>query len=387
MNKDIVLKLFNLVNVEINRDIIVYDDNFYKDFLSVPSLALGEYYMNGKIDIPNISSTLGKLMILKENYMRFVIMKTLGIRVIFLFRMFLNSWFKSFFSKLINYQSLIRSKEVAEVHYDLPRELYEMMLDDKMQYSCAYFNNLNVDLNIAQRNKINLIINKLKIEDGMTIIDIGCGFGTLCHTIASRYPNCKVIGVNISKSQLEWISDRVPQLDNLTFIEVDYRNLDIKCDRVVSVGMFEHVGKKNYDCYLKKINSILNDKGLALIHTIANKVSREGSDEWINKYIFPGGRLPSPQEILDASLETDLLIEDVHNFGLDYAKTLFYWRQRFLDSYDNLRMLDPLFFDDVFRRRWIYYLGCCESIFYYKNTILLQMVFTKKWTKCYSGAR
>jgi cyclopropane-fatty-acyl-phospholipid synthase len=383
MYQQIVVDLLEIVNVYIGSDIEVYDESFYKSFLSNPSLTLGEYYTSYKIDISNINQTLNRLMLLNEPKMRSIIIRRLGFRIIFLCGIFINSFISNVMSKIFNLHSIAGSRRVVEIHYDLPNELYRMMLDDNMQYSCAYFGGQNINLNAAQRNKIQMIISKLKIKDGMSIVDIGCGFGMLCYNIAKKYPLCKVYGINISQAQLDWINKEIPKLNNLLYINCDYRNLSLKCNRIVSVGMFEHVGHKNYEVFMNKMNSMLNDKGLLLLHTIANKRTRELGDPWINKYIFPGGRLPSPQEILNASLKNDLLIEDLHNFGLDYASTITFWRERFIESYDVLTTSHPLIFDGEFKRKWLYYLGCCESIFNYKNTILIQMVFTKNWRETY----
>jgi cyclopropane-fatty-acyl-phospholipid synthase len=255
-------------------------------------------------------------------------------------------------------------------HYDLGNRLFEAMLDSRMNYTCGYWKNAK-NLDEAQLHKLELTCQKLLLKPGMRMLDIGCGFGALAKYAAENY-GVKVVGVTISKEQRDYAQQNCAGLP----VEIrfqDYRDVNEKFDRIASLGMFEHVGHLNYRTYMNVANKCLSDDGIFLLHTIGSKVSSVASDEWISKYIFPNGMLPSIPQIGNAA-EGLFVMEDWHNFGADYDKTLMAWYANFNHHWDQLKS----YYDERFYRMWKYYLLSCAGLFRARYTQLWQIVFTKQ---------
>lgn len=270
--------------------------------------------------------------------------------------------------RIVNLQSRKRAWIVGKEHYDLGNDLFALMLDPFMQYSCGYWKETE-SLAIAQQQKLKLICEKLRLKKGMTLLDIGCGWGGLAAYAAEHY-GVKVTGVTISAEQQRLAQLRCAGLD-IEILLQDYRDLNQQFDRIVSVGMFEHVGPKNYDTYFQVVNNTLKPDGIFLLHTIGSNKTDVNVDPWINKYIFPNGCLPSVLQIAQAS-EPWFVMEDWHNFGCDYDKTLMAWHERFLSSWYLLEGDYSLRFKNMFS----YYLNACAGAFRARNIQLWQVVFT-----------
>lgn len=272
-------------------------------------------------------------------------------------------------AKLLNLQSQRRAKAVAEVHYDLGNDFYAAMLDPRMTYTCGYWASAG-NLAQAQEAKLDLICRKLRLRPGMRVLDIGCGWGSFMSFAAERY-GVEAVGVTISKEQVEWARRRYRHLP-LEFRLQDYREVDEHFDAVVSVGMFEHVGRKNYRTYMEVAHRCLPRHGLFLLHTIGKNQRRSTPDPWIDKYIFPNGDLPSVGQIGDA-LDDLFVVEDVHNFGADYDKTLMAWYANFEAAWSRFeKQLGHRFY-----RMWRYYLLSCAGAFRARDIQLWQWVLSK----------
>lgn len=254
---------------------------------------------------------------------------------------------------ILNLQSRRRSPIIAERHYDLDNELFLSFLDPYNQYSCAYFEGTD-DLDPAQRNKLELICRKLGLRREDRVLDIGSGWGGFARYAAEQY-DCHVVGVNISKVQNAYARDYCSGLP-VEIRQCDYRDIEDAFDKVVSVGMFEHVGRKNYRAFMKKIHKLLDRGGVFLLHTIGNNVSRRTTDPWMDRYIFPNGELPSVAQIAKAA-EGLFVIEDWHNFGPHYDRTLMAWHANFVNAWPRLKET----YDERFRRMWEYYLLSCAG--------------------------
>lgn len=277
-------------------------------------------------------------------------------------------------SFLRNRQTLKRARQVAEKHYDLDNELFTRMLDPTMAYSCAYWRNADghpaATLYEAQCNKLDLICRKLELKPGMRVLDIGCGWGSFAQFAATHY-RVEVDGVTVSKEQQHYAEQRCAGLPVQIRLQ-DYRETRGSYDRVVSVGMFEHVGKKNYSTFVGVVESLLANNGLALLHTIGENITTRTFDPWINKYIFPNGELPSMQQV-NAAVEGHFIIEDVQNFGPDYAITLKAWDQNFCAAWPVIGHR----YDERFFRMWRYYLNACSAAFRCRYLQLWQFVLSK----------
>jgi len=243
------------------------------------------------------------------------------------------------------------------------------MLDEHMQYSCGYWKDATT-LSEAQNAKLKLICEKLQLKPGMKLLDIGCGWGGLAE-FAARYYGVSVFGVTISAEQQKMAQQRCEGLD-VTILLQDYRDLHEQFDRIVSVGMFEHVGPKNYATYFDVVDRNLKPQGLFLLHSIGSNKTDDKVDPWINKYIFPNGRLPSVCQIAAAS-EPHFVMEDWHNFGADYDKTLMAWAERFHDSWPEISQR----YGERFYRMFNYYLKACAGAFRARDIQLWQIVFSR----------
>ncbi len=277
-------------------------------------------------------------------------------------------------AKLVNLQSTTRSWQVGREHYDLGNDLYERMLDPTMAYSCGYWAAAGT-LEQAQEAKLDLICRKLGLQPGMRLLDIGCGWGSLMRFAAKHY-GVECIGLTVSKEQAKWGAEKAAGLP-VRFELTDYRLFNPdgseRFDRIASVGMFEHVGQKNYRGYFAVARRSLKEDGLFLLHSIGKNESGGAIDPWIDKYIFPNGSLPSMQEIAAAS-ERDFVIEDWHSFGADYDRTLMAWHARFEAAWpDLLPRYGPRFY-----RMWRYYLLCCAGTFRARDNQLWQVVLSPR---------
>ncbi|MEX1843632.1 cyclopropane fatty acyl phospholipid synthase [Enterobacter cloacae] len=350
--------LLQKAGIEINGnrpfDIQVNNNNFYKRVLQQGSLGLGESYMDGWWTCEKLDEFIAKLIAADlESSIKHNLKDLLRIAS----------------ARLINPQSRKRAWIVGKEHYDLGNDLFTRMLDPWMQYSCGYWKD-TTDLDLAQQNKLHLICEKLQLKAGMTLLDIGCGWGGLASYAAKQY-GVKVTGVTISAEQQKLAQARCEGLDVEILLQ-DYRDLHQQFDRIVSVGMFEHVGPKNYDTYFHVVNKNLKPEGIFLLHTIGSNKTEMNVDPWINKYIFPNGFLPSVEQIAAAS-EPYFVMEDWHNFGPDYDKTLMAWNARFQAAWPSLKARYP----DRFRKMFTYYLNACAGTFRVRNIQLWQVIFTR----------
>ena len=271
--------------------------------------------------------------------------------------------------RLFNRQNRTRAWQVGRAHYDLGNDFYEAMLDPLMAYSCGYWRDVDT-LAAAQEAKLELICRKLRLQPGMRVLDIGCGWGSFMG-YAARHHGVEGVGVTVSREQAEWARERYAGLP-LTFRLQDYRELDDRFDAIVSVGMFEHVGRKNHRQYMEVAARCLADDGLFLLHTIGKNRRDAVPDRWIDKHIFPNGETPSIGQIGDA-IDGVFVCEDLHNFGADYDRTLMAW-------HDNFEAAWPRFAErlgETFRRKWRYYLLSCAGAFRARELQLWQWVLSK----------
>ncbi|EJF29714.1 MULTISPECIES: cyclopropane fatty acyl phospholipid synthase [Enterobacteriaceae] len=334
-------------------DIRVNNPDFFKRILQEGSLGLGESYMDGWWDCDRLDILFTHIL-----------------------RHGLDSKMPKHFSDLLriagarvfNLQSRKRAWIVGKEHYDIGNDLFAAMLDPYMQYSCGYWKDAE-NLAEAQRNKLRMICEKLQLKAGMNLLDIGCGWGGLAQYAAQEY-GVSVVGVTISAEQQKMAQDRCRGLDVEILLQ-DYRDLNSKFDRIVSVGMFEHVGPKNYNTYFEVAARNLKPDGLFLLHTIGSNETDLNVDPWINKYIFPNGCLPSVRHIASAS-EKYFIMEDWHNIGADYDRTLMAWYDNFLRCWPNISRN----YDERFKRMFSYYLNACAGAFRARNIQLWQVLLS-----------
>ena len=342
--------------VEINGrnpwDPQVSNPAFYKRVLINGSLGLGESYMDGWWDCEQLDEMYNRLLrsprIRKQRFFSYI--------TPFLLSMF------------ANLQKKARAFRVGEVHYDISNDLYRAMLDKQMVYTCGYWRNAD-NLDDAQTQKLELVCRKLNLQAGMRVLDIGCGWGSFAKYAAENY-GVEMVGVTVSKAQVELGNERCRGLPVELRLQ-DYRDLDEKFDAIVSLGMFEHVGHKNYRTYMRVVRRCLADGGKFLLHTIGKNHSYVGVDPWIAKYIFPNGEIPSLKQI-SVSMKSLMVIEDIHNFGMDYDKTLMAWFDNFHHAWPQVRKDLP----ERFHRLWKYYLHVCAGAFRARNLQLWQIVIS-----------
>jgi cyclopropane-fatty-acyl-phospholipid synthase len=273
-------------------------------------------------------------------------------------------------AKLMNLQNRELSRKVAEIHYNLGNEFYAAMLDPWMQYTCAYWEGGARDLEQAQEAKLELVCRKIGLKPGDRVLELGCGWGGFARYAASRH-GAVVTAYNISTEQVAFARERCQGLP----VEIrlsDYRDATGEFDKVVSIGMCEHVGPKNYRAFLQLAHDRLVEGGIFLLHSIAGNKVEVGMDAWLDKYIFPGAVLPSPGN-LGKALDGLFVLEDWHNFGVDYDRTLVAWRERFEASWPRFREQ----YGDRFHRMWIYYLACCAGTFRSRYNQLFQLTLSK----------
>lgn len=356
--KQTVQELLVPADIKINGkrpwDIQVINQDLYSRILAGGILAIGEAYMDGWWECAALDQLVDKVFKEKLNT-KIKISKGL-------------LW-DTIKARIINQQRKSKAYVIGERHYDTGNELFKIMLDKRMNYSCGYWKNAKT-LDEAQEAKLELIYEKLKLKPGMTVLDIGCGWGSLAKFAAEKY-HVKVVGITVSKEQVKLARELCKGLD----IEIrlqDYRDLKEKFDCIVSVGMFEHVGYKNYKQFFKVVDQCLKDDGLFLLHTIGGNKSVKFSNPWINKYIFPNGMFPSATQITKA-YEGIFKLEDWHNFGTHYDKTLMVWYKNFNQNWDKIK----IYYNERFRRMWNYYLLTCAGAFRAHRNQLWQIVFSK----------
>lgn len=333
-------------------DIQVHNNDFYSRLLAQGSLGLGESYMESWWDCEQLDAFFYRLLLADLDH------KVTGIMRIW-------SHVKS---RLFNLQKPARAYEIGYKHYDIGNDLFENMLDDHMMYSCGYWRQAD-NLNQAQIDKLNLIFKKIDLQPGMRVLDIGCGWGGAARFAARRY-GVEVVGLTVSQAQQSYAKKLCQGLPVDIRLQ-DYRELNEQFDRIYSVGMFEHVGYKNYLEYFKMVKRNLVDDGLFLLHTIGGNHSVTYTDPWISRYVFPNSMIPSAQQI-NASSEGMLVLEDWHNFGADYDTTLMAWYKNFTDSWNRIKEN----YNDVFFRQWRYYLLSCAGSFRARKNHLWQCVFS-----------
>lgn len=353
----IVQEMLSKADIQINGshpwDIRVLNPEFFKRVMQEGSLGLGVSYMDGWWECERL-----------DIFFQRVLKAHLDQQLPHHFR----DTLRVAAARLTNLQSRKRAWIVGKEHYDLGNDLFTRMLDPFMQYSCGYWKEAET-LEQAQQAKLQMICEKLQLEPGMSLLDIGCGWGGLAEYAARNF-GVKVFGVTISAEQQKLAQQRCEGLD-VTILLQDYRDLNQQFDRIVSVGMFEHVGPKNYATYFEVVDRNLKPDGLFLLHTIGANRTNDNVDAWINKYIFPNGCLPSVLHIAQAS-EPHFVMEDWHNIGADYDLTLMAWYQRFLAAWPELAEK----YGERFKRMFTYYLNCCAGAFRARDIQLWQVVFT-----------
>ncbi len=343
------------------------DKTLHYKLLLLPDLYLGEAYTDGSLVIEN--GTLTEFLDL--------VMKNIGRSETNIYSRIINKILGSL-RYLTNFNLITKSKSNVAHHYDISEKLYDLFLDSNRQYSCAYFKSENDSLEIAQNNKMQHIIKKLNLKSNQKVLDIGSGWGTLAIEIAKK-TQCEVLGITLSENQLEYSLNKVKELNlenQVRFKLLDYRELDEKFDRVVSVGMLEHVGRKFYNKYFKKVSELLNDDGIALIHTIGSVNLPRDPHPWITKYIFPGGYTPSLSEVASPIERSGLIISDMEVLRMHYSHTLRHWKERFLNKKE--QVLEK--FDEKFFRMWEFYLAGSEMAFKWGDQVVFQFQLSKKLT-------
>lgn len=339
----------------------VHNEALFDRVFAGGTLALGESYIDGWWDVEDLSEFIFRLFRCESA------VRLLGTGIILQIAK----------SKILNLQSKSRAFEVGKKHYDIGNDLYERMLDTSLVYSCGYWKDAH-SLDEAQEAKFDLVCRKLDIQKGQRVLDIGCGWGGFAVFAAERY-GASVVGITISKEQADLAQKRAQGLP----IEIrlqDYRDvIDGPYDHIVSIGMFEHVGHKNYHTFMSTVRNLLKDDGLFLLHTIGHSKSTRNLEPWFHRYIFPNGHVPSAAHITEAFDrrwfgEALFRLEDWHNFGADYDPTLLAWFKNFDNAWPELKQQ----YDERFYRMWKYYLLVSAGMFRARYLHLWQIVFSKK---------
>lgn len=356
--KNTVEKILSLAGIKIKGnnpwDITVHNKKFYYRVLTQSSLGLGESYMNGWWDCKKLDEFFYLILRsqienkVKQNWILF---------------------FELLLARIFNMQSKKRAFQIGEKHYDIGNELFKNMLDERMVYSCACWEDAHT-LDEAQENKLDLICQKMGLQPGMKILDIGCGWGSFAKYAAEKY-KVKVTGITVSKEQVEFAGTLCKGLPVEIRLQ-DYRDANGIFDRIVSLGMIEHVGYKNYRTYMKTAHNCLKDEGLFLLQMIGGNKSVTCIDPWINKYIFRNGVLPSIKQV-GSAIEGLFVMEDWHNFSVNYDKTLITWYKNFDKNWDKIKSN----YDERFYRMWKYYLLSCAGSFRAREIQLWQIVLSK----------
>jgi cyclopropane-fatty-acyl-phospholipid synthase len=356
-----LVRLVQAADVRLNGerpwDIQVRHPELYDWVLSGGSLGFGESYMNGDWESERLDETFYRLLTARLDF------KINGVAKLQFLGLFLRNL-------LLNRQSRKRAFQVGEHHYDIGNDVYSAMLDSTMSYSCGYWKDAE-DLEQAQLAKLRLICDKLELKSGERLLDIGCGWGGLARFAAQGY-GVEVTGITVSKEQRRVALERCAGLP-VRIELMDYRDLDGCFDKVASVGMFEHVGPKNYSSYFATVKRVMAADGLFLLHTIGNYAHRHTTDAWIDKYIFPNGYIPSARQ-LSRAIEQDFILEDWHNFGQDYDTTLMAWWRNFDAAWPGLASR----YGERFYRMFKYYLHACAGYFRSRQGQLWQLILSKR---------
>jgi cyclopropane-fatty-acyl-phospholipid synthase len=335
-------------------DIQLHSPDVLERIVSRGSLGLGESYMDGDWDAERLDEFFTHL--LRARLDREVKPLSLLLPVLR--------------ERVFNRQNPRRAWQVGERHYDLGNDFYQSMLGPSMTYTCGYWKNADT-LDQAQEAKLELICQKLRLKPGMRLLDIGCGWGGFMAYAAARH-GVKCVGVTVSREQAAFARQRHPD-PRLEFRLQDYRGIEGQFDAIASIGMFEHVGKKNYRTFMRVVRSCLADDGVFLLQTIGKNERAGITDPWIEKYVFPNGEIPAINHISDA-MDGLLVTEDLHNFGADYDKTLMAWHSNFEAAWS--RFADAL--GERFHRRWRYYLLSCAGAFRARDLQLWQWTLSKQ---------
>lgn len=345
-------------------DITVHDDRFYQRILRDGSLGFGESYMEGWWDSPNLDQTMDRVC---RGHLREYVK---------------DSWVlvaHAVKARVLNLQSMSRAFDVAHKHYDIGNDLYEAMLDKRMLYTCAYWKDATT-LDAAQEAKLDLVCRKLGLSSGMRVLDLGCGWGGFAAFAAERY-GVSVVGYTVSAEQVKWAKEKYAHLP-VDIRHDDYRKASGTYDAVVSIGLMEHVGPKNYRAYMELVDRCLAPGGIGFVHTICGNRVTTHIEPWFDKYIFPNAVLPHPGAVISA-MEGKFVLEDVHNIGEHYDPTLMAWWHNFDAAWPRLQEK----YGPTFYRMWKYYLLGCAGGFRSRETQLYQFVFTRAGTRQPKGAR
>jgi len=353
------LGLLSAADIAVNGsrpwDLQVHDERLYLRCLLYGSLGFGEAYVEGWWDCEAIDELVYRLLTSQAA-------EQVGWPVRLLLALD---------SRFINRQRVKKAFVIGQRHYDLGNELYEAMLDRRQIYSCAYWDGGAQTLDEAQEAKLDLIARKLDLQPGMRLLDIGCGWGGTAQYLAERY-GVQVVGITVSKEQAKLASERCRGLPVEIRLE-DYRQTQGKFDRILSVGMFEHVGYRNYRTFMQVARRLLTDDGLLLLHTIGANVAYQGRDPWIERYIFPNSMLPSPR-LITAAFEGLFVLEDWHNFGTSYVATLKAWHANFERAWPQLAGR----YGERFRRLWRFYLLMSAGSFKARASQLWQLILSPR---------
>lgn len=359
-----VREIFALAEVEIDgdepHDPKIHNQNFYRRFLSDGRLALGESYMDGWWDCENMYEMFCRLYRARER-----IKDTLTSPAALLITLR---------EKLLPYGSKTRSKNIGKHHYDIGNELYKRMLDPYMVYSCGLWEDGAENLAEAQQFKLKRICEKLKIQPGHHILEIGCGWGSFARYATENYKDIKVTGLSVSQEQINLGVELCTGLP-VELLYKDYRDHHGIYPRIVSIAMFEAVGKKYFREYFKKVHELLDREGIFFMHTIGFNTS-DYTSPWMQKYIFPGAYLPSMTHLAKAT-EGLFVIEHVENIGPSYAPTLNAWHSNFIENWSEIHELDPQRYDERFKRMWTYYLLQSAATFTTRIVPVWQIVMRK----------
>ncbi|HHJ35621.1 MAG TPA: cyclopropane fatty acyl phospholipid synthase [Gammaproteobacteria bacterium] len=354
-----VREILSVADIKINGDrdfdIQINRPEFYERFFADGVIGFGETYMESWWDCEALDVMIDRVLRADLEH------------AISPYKMLI----PFFVSKIINLQRRSRAFKIGEFHYDMGNDLYQIMLDKRMTYTCGYWKDAD-DLESAQEAKLDLVCRKMGLRPGMRVLDIGCGWGSFAAFAAEKY-GVRVTGVTVSREQIELGQQKCQGLDVELRLQ-DYRDVDEQFDRIISLGMFEHVGRKNYATYMKKVRDCLVDDGLFLLHTIGTDTPKTSVDPWTDKYIFPGGMLPTLKQMTAAS-EGILVMEDLHNFGTDYDPTLMAWMAN-VDAHK--KELQQLGYDEPFYRMWRFFLLGAAGGFRSHRNHLWQIVYSKK---------